>query len=349
MKLSSKALLAVLLGAGAYPGVHARFELHHKHNIFLKSIKAETQPPAPLAPAPLIESQPITTPAATTVSVAESDSARQDPVSSKERHDLAPTEGQPRPEPSSNSNSCSQLEDSPVLQAFEDFCVDPKLSKRRASREKIGYVGNIGCPGKYGSNMRLVAKDIIGKYEYTANIMNAVLSFHLAKGETKHVAFQADTQGICGCAAGSVPRWSPGAPDGQANTQGLLATTWFEFDFASKDNGGHSGIDVSSLVPTDHGFAVQGLQACKGTPCDQHPADARICSTLFSKQAGDKSLKEGKDASEQGENAFGKGTHDEDGLGPNMQLGPATVQVYVDYQHQKAINFNGQSCENEAA
>ncbi|EQL03174.1 hypothetical protein G6O67_007752 [Ophiocordyceps sinensis] len=331
MKLSSKALLAVLLGASAYPGVDARFELKH-NKMFIKSTKPETLPVKP---------EPSTTPSGPAVSV-ESSAATQ-------------------------SVTCDKPDDSPVLQTLEELC--GQLNKREATPDKVHYVGNIGREGNYGCNMRLVAKDIVDKYNYTANMHNVgtncqncvcglkigrhrdiqvgwpesqILHFSLAKGETKHIAFEPDTQGICGCAAGDLPRWVIGTPNGQGKAgEGLLATTWFEFDFANKGNNGASGIDVSSLVPTDHGFAVQGLQACKGNPCHSFPEKSKICSTLFYRKANDTSPNEGK-------YAFGRGTHYKDGLGPDMPPGPVEVQVYVDYQHREAFDFNKQSCEDKA-
>lgn len=85
MKLSSKALLAVLLGASANPGVDARFELKH-NKMFIKSTKPETLPVKP---------EPSTTPSGPAVSV-ESSAATQ-------------------------SVTCHKPDDSPVLQTFEEM------------------------------------------------------------------------------------------------------------------------------------------------------------------------------------------------------------------------------------
>lgn len=156
----------------------------------------------------------------------------------------------------------------------DDFCA----YKKRATLGDVGYVGNIGTPGHYACNLKLVDQGASENYQYLARLSNAAsatqkcvcflkigpdgksmngfwspnkaFDFELAPGETKYMVAQTDSQGGCTCGTGSSV---PLTPIGQ------YAGTWFEFDFGDKSNSLWSGGDASSLVSHDYGLSFQGL------------------------------------------------------------------------------------------
>ncbi|KAH8905764.1 hypothetical protein BR93DRAFT_699576 [Coniochaeta sp. PMI_546] len=197
---------------------------------------------------------------------------------------------------------------------------------KRATLADIASVGNVGAPGNYGCNIMTVDNSIASKYDYTSVYTNvasesyevvcglkigptglidgffhSVLTFTLAPGESKTVAYEEDTQGFCAFAPGSVPK----------TTWGEWAGSWVEVDFASARNNKWSGADCSSLVAASQGLSVPGCQVCD--------AADNTCSTIYPDGTG--------------VNSFIAGTAELDGLGINKAPGPLKLNVKVGYTH----------------
>lgn len=156
----------------------------------------------------------------------------------------------------------------------KEFCAG--MSKR-ATLENIHYMGNLGS-GEWGCNWMEIENGDVSLYPYTmtfhspseaftchcfnkfgpdhkltGSFQNAALTLHFAKGETKSVALDDDTQGACACAPGDdVPICAP---------IGQWTGTWVEMDMGSKPNGGQSGADVSVLAVQDCAKNTGGGQA----------------------------------------------------------------------------------------
>jgi hypothetical protein len=145
----------------------------------------------------------------------------------------------------------------------------------------------------------VICSNKIGPTGLIDGFWHSALSFTLAPGASKTVAFDDDTQGFCAFAPHSVPKTSFGE----------YAGVWVEYDFGSKKNSGWSGADCSSLVAASQGMDVPGCQVCD--------EPATTCSTIF--------------PGGEGENAFIHGTAEKDGLGLNLGAGPVNLQVKVGY------------------
>ncbi|KAK4209691.1 allergen Asp f 4 [Rhypophila decipiens] len=202
------------------------------------------------------------------------------------------------------------------------FC--PGDSKvKRVTEAQVHYKGNTGRCG-WNSNMIVIPNEIADKYDYLQTYTNVAeeeyevrcwnkigpdggltgqfsvtkdqhLVFKLAPGETKTVAFDVNTQGVCAFA----PKEIPLTPFGQ------FAGVWAEFDWENTSNEGWSGADCSSLVAQHYNMDVPGCSMCEGGICSViHPGGI-------------------------GENAYTRGMEALDGIGLNIKPGPATMVVLV--------------------
>jgi hypothetical protein len=190
----------------------------------------------------------------------------------------------------------------------------------------INYVGNVGQP--WGSNIIQISEDEVSNYQYTIKFVgdtldepwtvtfwnkigpngelngwygNSALTFQIAKGETKYVAVDEDSQGAWGAAPGdSLPK----------DNYGGWAPTWGEFDFGSSLNNGWSGFDVSAIQAEAAGLAVQGMQICEET--------SSVCSTIANEL-------------ERVINAYTKSLADIGGVGGNIAPGPVSLVVNLNY------------------
>ncbi|KAM7193405.1 hypothetical protein V8F33_007784 [Rhypophila sp. PSN 637] len=202
------------------------------------------------------------------------------------------------------------------------FC--PGDSKvKRVTEAQVAYKGNTGRCG-WNSNMIVIPNEIADKYDYIQTYTNVAqeeyevrcwnkigpdggltgqfsvtmdkhLKFKLAPGETKTLAFDHNTQGVCAFAPKSIPL----TPFGQ------LAGNWVEFDWENTSNNKWSGADCSSLVAQHYDMDVPGCSVCEGTVCSIiHPGGV-------------------------GKNAYTKGMEKLDGIGLNIVPGPATMTIQV--------------------
>ncbi|EEH37939.1 hypothetical protein PAAG_00860 [Paracoccidioides lutzii Pb01] len=185
------------------------------------------------------------------------------------------------------------------------------------------YVGNVGKP--WGSNIIEISEADVSKYKYVAEFSgqntetwlvviwnkfgptgkldghfgNSALSFSLAPGEHKFVAFDEDTQGGFSAAPGSA------LPRGK---YGSYSSTWGEFDFGSKINHGWSGFDVSAIQAQLAGQQVQGMKICGNGQCSS-----------ISRGGGVNNAYTAKDAAR-------------GGIGGNLPPGPVKLEVIIDFQ-----------------
>lgn len=153
---------------------------------------------------------------------------------------------------------------------------------------RIQYHGNVGIP--WGSNIISVSPTKAHLYKYVAQFRgsntqpwtvtiwnkfgptgkldgwygHSALTFILAPGETKYVAFDEDSEGAWGAAPGTnglpTDRW------------GGYTSTWGEFSFGDGENSGWSGWDVSAIQAQVAGQEVQGMRICQ--------ADGEKCSAI---------------------------------------------------------------------
>ncbi|KAM7188444.1 hypothetical protein V8F20_010560 [Naviculisporaceae sp. PSN 640] len=212
----------------------------------------------------------------------------------------------------------------PAEPDYIPFCPGDSSKKvKRVTLEQVHYKGNTGRCG-WNSNMILIPNSIADKYDYVQTYTNVAkeeyevscfnkigpdngltgqfsvnmdkhLKFKLKPGETKTLAFDHNTQGVCAFAPGSIPL----TPFGQ------LAGVWAEFDWENTSNGGWSGADCSSLVAQHYNMDVPGCSICEGG----------ICSVIRPGGIG--------------ENAYTKGMEALDGIGLNIVPGPATMKMLV--------------------
>ncbi|KAJ6110567.1 hypothetical protein N7486_002802 [Penicillium sp. IBT 16267x] len=188
------------------------------------------------------------------------------------------------------------------------------------------YRGNVGIP--WGSNIIAVSPTEAHKYKYiaqftgantepwTVTIWNKVgpdgnldgwyghsaLTFVLAPGETRYVAFDEDSEGAWGAAPGT-----NGLPTDQ---YGGFTSTWGEFSFGDLENSGWSGWDVSAIQAQIAQQDVQGMRICQ--------ADGKGCSTLTS---GAKKVVD----------AYIQSERHSDGIGGTASPGPVRLVVNLDY------------------
>jgi hypothetical protein len=194
-----------------------------------------------------------------------------------------------------------------------------------SSGSGVTYEGNVGNP--YGSNIIQVSASDASQYKYVAQFQgsntddwtvaifnkygsdglmtgwygNACLTFTLAAGETKYVAFDDDSQGGWAAASGStIPTDSAGG----------YASTWGEFDFGSTTNNDWSGFDVSAIAAQNAGLTVDGMKICDalGGTCSSITANAGVV-----------------------DNAYTSAETDVGGIGGNISDGPVRLAVTIDY------------------
>lgn len=304
MQLTHWLLLAGALGATAHPSGHGH--LHHQARreegvTFLKAIHK----PIP-APEPTVKSQPAPEP---TPSVA-----------------AAPA---PKPTPSAPAVKSKPEEDGGSgSDEYVPFCSESSKKVKRVTYEQIKYTGNLGtdngCP--WNSNMMVVPNSIAHKYKYVQKYKNVAkepyqvicsnkmgadgqntgsfkvpgqnpLIFTLQPGETKSVACDKNTQGICAFAPNEVP----------VTSHGQFAGDWAEFDFENASNGGWSGADCSSLVAQAYKMDVPGCRMSHGG----------VDSTILPGGIGD--------------NAYTIGMEALDGIGLNITPGKCVIDVLVGF------------------
>lgn len=192
---------------------------------------------------------------------------------------------------------------------------------------QIKYRGNVGIP--WGSNIISVSPTAAHAYKYvvqftgsntqpwTIIIWNKVgpsnkmdgwyghsaLTFILAPGETRYVAFDEDSEGAWGAAPGT-----DGLP---TDHWGGYTSTWGEFTFGDVENDGWSGWDVSAIQAQIAHGQVQGMRICD--------ADGQGCSIIT------------PDA-EKVVNAYTESKRHHDGIGGAAAPGPVRLLVDIDYR-----------------
>lgn len=191
---------------------------------------------------------------------------------------------------------------------------------------RIQYHGNVGVP--WGSNIIAVSPTEAHRYKYVAQFTGAnsepwtviiwnkigpdgkmdgwyghsALTFVLAPGETKYVAFDEDSVGAWGAAPGT-----NGLP---TDNFGGYTSTWGEFSFGDVENNGWSGWDVSAIQAQIAKQKVQGMKICL--------ADGKACSILT---PGAKKVI----------NAYTESKKHHDGIGGAAPPGPVRLAVDLDY------------------
>lgn len=225
---------------------------------------------------------------------------------------------------SSAASSSSPSSGGEGATTYEPFCGGVK--GKRVTAAQVAYKGNVGMPGAFGCNIKLIHASIADKYKYTARIKggktkytcavwmkyapdgkiagffkgNEVHTFTIPAGGEQWLAFDEDTQGAFGCSKGD---------EVEVTNIGEFSCPWTEFDFGNTSNNQWSGFDASSLVAGSVGSTMHGLKVCgKGT-----------CSTLYQGGGGD--------------NAYLPGMEAEDGIGGNIPPGPLSLEVDVAFQH----------------
>lgn len=208
-----------------------------------------------------------------------------------------------------------------------DFTFSRFGGRSKPSGTLIKYHGNVGIP--WGSNIITVSPTEAHRYKYVARftgsntqpwtitIWNKVgpdnkmdgwydhsaLSFILAPGETRYVAFDEDSEGAWGAAPGTrglpVDHW------------GGFTSTWGEFSFGDGENDGWSGWDVSAIQAQIAGQRVQGMRICM--------ADGNGCS-IITPQA------------RKVVNAYTEDQRHHDGIGGAAAPGPVRLAVDIDYR-----------------
>ncbi|KAK3393310.1 hypothetical protein B0H63DRAFT_15416 [Podospora didyma] len=302
MQLSTFLFLAGTIAVSAHPSGHAHLHraAHTKRDepVFVKAIHKPIEVPtvaaaSVAAPSSSVAAAPKAAPSAP---VAAANAASK---------------------PSSSSGEAKRI----------PFCSEGGGSKvKRVTEAQVKYVGNIGMKNgcAWNSNMMLVDNTAAKFYDYVQTYTNVAgtsyevicsnkmgptgentgsfkvasqtpLTFTLAPGETKTIVTEANTQGVCAFAPGSVPT----TPYGQ------YAGNWIEFDTANQSNGGWSGADVSALVTQHYDMDVPGGSVCgHGT-----------CSTIY--------------PGGRGVNAYTKGMEEVDGVGLNIPAGAVTLEIKV--------------------
>ncbi|KAJ5543577.1 hypothetical protein N7535_006001 [Penicillium sp. DV-2018c] len=191
---------------------------------------------------------------------------------------------------------------------------------------EIFYRGNVGEP--WGSNIILVSPAQAHLYKYVAQFTgsnnepwtvvvwnkigpdgkltgwygHSALTFTLAPGQTRYVAFDEDSEGAWGA-----------APGGKLPTDqwGGYSCTWGEFSFGDGENKGWSGWDVSAIQAQVAGQHVQGMSICQ--------ADGKGCSVITA------------DA-EKVVDAYTKSKKHVNGIGGAAAPGPVRLKVVLDYR-----------------
>lgn len=222
--------------------------------------------------------------------------------------------------------------DIPAGMQWTDLPDKNKFSTRRFGGHSkpagtlIQYHGNVGVP--WGSNIIEVSPTEAHKYKYVAQFTGAnsepwtviiwnkigpdgkmdgwyghsAMTFILAPGETKYVAFDEDSIGAWGAAPGT-----KGLPK---DDFGGYTSTWGEFSFGDIENNGWSGWDVSAIQAQIAKQKVQGMRICM--------ADGKACSILT------------PDAKKV-INAYTESKKHHDGIGGAAPPGPLRLAVDLDY------------------
>ncbi|CAI7660799.1 unnamed protein product [Penicillium glandicola] len=207
-----------------------------------------------------------------------------------------------------------------------------KFSRRRfggrtlPTGTEIHYRGNVGIP--WGSNIIAVSATEAYAYKYVVQFTgsndepwmvvvwnkvgpddkmtgwygNSALTFTLAPGETRYVAFDEDSEGAWAAAPGDH------LPTDQA---GGYSSTWGEFTFGDGENQGWSGWDVSAIQAQIANQHVQGMSICQ--------ADGKKCSIIT------------PDA-EKVVDAYTESKKHLNGIGGSTGPGPVRLNVVLDYQ-----------------
>ncbi|CAG7948135.1 unnamed protein product [Penicillium nalgiovense] len=191
---------------------------------------------------------------------------------------------------------------------------------------EIHYQGNVGKP--WGSNIINVSPAEAHAYKYVAQFTgsndvpwtvvvwnkigpdgkltgwygHSALTFTLAPGETRYVAFDEDSQGAWGAAPGDH------LPTDQF---GGYSSTWGEFGFGDRENNGWSGWDVSAIQAQIANQPVQGMSICQ--------ANGKACSIIT---PGAKKVVD----------AYVKSKKHLDGIGGAASPGPVRLKVVLDYR-----------------
>lgn len=208
-----------------------------------------------------------------------------------------------------------------------NFAIKGFGGRSKPSGTHIKYHGNVGIP--WGSNVISVSPTEAHRYKYvvqfngantepwTITIWNKVgpdgkmdgwyghsaLTFVLAPGETRYVAFDEDSEGAWGAAPGT-----NGLP---VDNWGGFTSTWGEFSFGDAENDGWSGWDVSAIQAQLAHQDVQGMRICM--------ADGKGCSIITpqAKKVVD---------------AYTESERHHDGIGGAASPGPVRLVVDIDYQ-----------------
>ncbi|CAI7652550.1 unnamed protein product [Penicillium bialowiezense] len=191
---------------------------------------------------------------------------------------------------------------------------------------EIHYHGNTGKP--WGSNIIMVNDFEAHRYKYVARFTgsndkpwtvvvwnkvgpdgkldgwygNSAVTFKLAPGETRYVAFDEDSEGAWGAAPGDhLPK----------DQWGGYSSTWGEFSFGDGENNGWSGWDVSAIQAQIAKQHVQGMSICQ--------ADGKGCSVITpnAKKVVD---------------AYTESVKHKDGIGGAASPGPVRLNVLLDYR-----------------
>lgn len=190
----------------------------------------------------------------------------------------------------------------------------------------IHYRGNLGKP--WGSNIITVSEFAAHRYKYVARFSGAkdkpwtvvvwnkfgpdgkmtgwyghsAVTFTLAPGESRYVAFDEDSEGAWGAAPGDhlpTDHW------------GGYSCTWGEFSFGDAENHGWSGWDVSAIQAQIAKQHVQGMSICQ--------ANGKGCSVITpdAKRVVD---------------AYTESKKHKDGIGGAAAPGPVRLNVLLDYR-----------------
>ncbi|KAI3286988.1 hypothetical protein DTO002I6_7967 [Penicillium roqueforti] len=191
---------------------------------------------------------------------------------------------------------------------------------------EILYQGNVGNP--WGSNIINISPTEAHAYKYVAQFTgpngepwtvvvwnkvgpdgkltgwygHSALTFTIAPGETRYVAFDEDSEGAWGAAPGDhlpTDQW------------GGYSCTWGEFGFGDGENNGWSGWDVSAIQAQISNQPVHGMSICQ--------ANGKGCSIITP------DAKKVVDAYVQSKKHL-------DGIGGAASPGPVRLKVLLDYR-----------------
>ncbi|GKZ38560.1 hypothetical protein AbraIFM66950_010843 [Aspergillus brasiliensis] len=198
-------------------------------------------------------------------------------------------------------------------------------ARTNSSSSGVTYSGNVGSP--WGSNIQEVSASEAWQYKYVIRMEgsntadwfvsfwnkigpdgkmdgwygHSALNFTLAKGATKYVAFDENSQGGWGAAEGdSLP----------TDDYGGYSCTWGEFDFGDTDNDAWSGWDVSAIQAQNADQTVQGMRICQYSDkqCSYITTDAETVV-----------------------NAYTSSEASVDGIGGTVSSGAVRLTVEIDY------------------